>query len=81
MDGNVVYIKDAEGKERRFEILLQYEHDDQSEYWIVQDPDDEGSCYLLHVNDTDLEFVEDEKELANAEEILDALTGEDEEDA
>lgn len=77
---NKIFISDENGKEIEMNILFTYEYDD-ADYVIVYPNDNDEDLYCLKYDeDGNLYVVEDEEELAKAQEIIDAFDGIDDEE-
>ena len=78
MDENQIYITDDTGVERAFKILLTYENDG-SQYVLVEDPNNSDQAFLFRVGDEQsIEIIEDDEQLAIAEEIFSGAFGDEE---
>lgn len=70
-----IIIYDDEGKEFLMKILFTYENEDRnSEYVFVYEESNPEDAYVMKYNDNNELFeVEDEEELKEAEEVLNAF--------
>ncbi len=71
---NTIYIKQEDGKEVAMQIICTFEHDEKS--FVLVEGDDAAAFLFKYDEEGNLEAVEDEDELAIAEEILGALEDE-----
>lgn len=72
---NEIVIKDDEGKEYLLNILFTYHNPERNtDYAFVYEPSDEESVYTLkYGKNNEVEFVTDEEELNEAEEVFNAF--------
>lgn len=72
MRDDEIVVVDDEGKEFTFKILFTYENDQRtSKYIFFYDPeDDEEVLFARYYDDGHLEYIEDEEELAEVEEVF-----------
>ncbi len=72
-------VTDDEGKEYRFKILFTYENEErQTKYIFFYDPKDEDEVmFARYFEDGHLEYIEDEEEIAEVEEVFAAYNEKD----
>lgn len=72
MRDDEIVVVDDEGKEFTFKILFTYENEQRkSKYIFFYDPeDDEEVLFARYYDDGHLEYIEDEEELAEVEEVF-----------
>jgi uncharacterized protein YrzB (UPF0473 family) len=65
-------VTDDEGKEYRFKILFTYENEERkTKYIFFYDPSDEDEVmFARYFDDGHLEYIEDEEEIAEVEEVF-----------
>ena len=83
LDSNSLYVKDENGKEKRFIILFTFDNEStQKQYVVYQDPDGKTEDVYASIYDDqgNLYPIEDEEEWDMVEEVINTFV-EDEEDA
>ena len=71
-DEKKVVIEDEDGKEYEVEVLFTYTNDERNtKYFFFYDPEDEDNVMVAkYFDDGHLEFVDDEEEFKEAEEVF-----------
>lgn len=71
---NQIVIKDDEGNEYLFNILFTFVNEKRNtEYVYIYSDENEEEVYCMKYNDNhELEYIEDEDEMAEVEEVLEA---------
>ena len=75
LNDNDIIIKDDDGKETLMKILFSYDNEEtNATYVFVYEPNNEDDIYCFKVNEetNELIMVEDEDELEEASEVLEA---------
>ena len=75
LNDNDIIIKDDDGKETLMKILFSYDNEERNAtYVFVYEPNNEDDIYCFKVNEdtNELIMVEDEDELEEASEVLEA---------
>lgn len=72
MNEDEIVVLDDEGKEYTFKILFTYENDERgTKYIFFYDPNDEDEVlFARYYDDGHLEYIEDEEEIAEVEEVF-----------
>ena len=72
---NKIFITDDNGQELEMNILFTFDNDDKN-YVVVYEGDNDEDLYCLRYDeDGNLYVVEDQEELAMAQEVIDAFDG------
>lgn len=73
MDSNKIYLTDDQGKEIEMNILFTVDIENKS-YVVVYEENDEDNLYpLSYDNEGNIYVVEDEEELSQLQEVVDAF--------
>jgi len=81
-DDNLIIITDEEGNEYELEILFTYENEERNaKYVFFFDPENEDEVmFARYTDDGHLEYVEDEEEQKEAEEVFNTFNFEEDND-
>lgn len=78
-DEDLIYITDEDGNEFTFKILFTYTHEErETQYVFFYDENDEDGevMFARYLDDGSLEYIEDEEEIAEVEEVFNAFNDE-----
>ena len=77
---NKIYITDDDGNEREMNILFTFDMNDKNYVVVYENDNDEELFAFTYDEDGNLYVVEDEEELENVQEVIDAFDGIDDEE-
>ncbi len=77
---NKIYITDDDGNEREMNILFTFDMNDKNYVVVYENDNDEELFAFTYDEDGNLYVVENEEELENVQEVIDAFDGIDDEE-
>ena len=72
---NKIYITDDDGNEREMNILFTFDMNDKNYVVVYENDNDEELFAFTYDEEGNLFMVEDEEELSNVQEVIDAFDG------